>query len=94
MRQAVEDRHGEAITLYNLASLDVEDGEYQMAWTRFDTALKISQSIGNRRAEARIFFQLGFLADTLGRARHATRLAAVSYLIHRAIGEETEAKTG
>ncbi|HMH48714.1 MAG TPA: tetratricopeptide repeat protein [Candidatus Acidoferrum sp.] len=86
MRQAIGDRAGEAATWHNLASIDLDEGHYPAARANFERALTMHQEIGDRAAEAATFFQLGMLADRLGRTEGGARLVALCWMIDRTIG--------
>jgi len=72
--------------LYNLASTDLEEGDYRAAQEKFHAVMEISWAIGERIVHARTFFQLGSIVLMLGRAHLAVRLLAVCWLIDRTIG--------
>jgi hypothetical protein len=86
MRQEVGDLAGEAVTRINLASLDVDTGDYPSASGHLGRALGLSQQVGNRASEADAWHELGCLAAKLGRVEEGMRLVAVSFLIHQEIG--------
>ena len=50
--QQIGDRAGVAVTLHNLASIDLNRGEYEEARNMFETALEINQQIGDRAGVA------------------------------------------
>jgi tetratricopeptide (TPR) repeat protein len=81
-----DDRVGEAATWHNLATIDLNEGDYPAARQKFTRWLEITQAIGDRAGEAATFFQLGFLAGKLGRSHDGARLVAICCLIDRAIG--------
>ncbi|MBM4438603.1 MAG: tetratricopeptide repeat protein, partial [Actinobacteria bacterium] len=58
LHQQIGDRAGEAATRANLASIDVEQGDYAAARAGFQQALAIRQQIGDRAGEAATRHQL------------------------------------
>ena len=86
MRQAIGNRAGEAATLHQLASLDMQEGHDAAAREKFDQALRINQDVGNRPGEAAIFMQLGNLTYNIGNHSASVRFWAIRCLINAAIG--------
>ena len=74
------------LSLHSLASIDLRRGEYDEARSKFETALKMRQQIGDRAGEGATFFQLGQLAAEQGRLAEGARLVALCYLIDASIG--------
>ena len=70
----------------HLASIDLRKGDYEAARENFEKAMKIRQQIGDRAGEAATFYQLGFLANSQGRAQEGLRLVALCCLIDACIG--------
>ncbi len=58
MCQAIGDRAREAAAWHQLASIDLDQGDYAAAREKFDRALQMSQAIGDRAGEAVAWHQL------------------------------------
>ena len=52
MRQQIGDRAGEAATWHQLATIDLDQGDYDAAREKFLKSLEIRQQIGDRAGEA------------------------------------------
>ena len=77
---------GAAATLHNLASIDLDQGEYEAARKKFETALEMRQQIGDRAGVAATLTNIGIMAAKEGHAREGLRLAALGATIMDAIG--------
>jgi hypothetical protein len=84
--QQIGNRYGEAAILHNLASIDLERGEYDKARQKLETSLKITQQVGDRVGEAETFAQLGIMASLRGCVEGDLRLVALSVTILKSIG--------
>ena len=76
----------DAGTLSRLGRLEVLLADYPAARANFEKALAMRQAIGDRAGEAATFFQLGAVADRLGRTAAGSRLVALCCMIDKAIG--------
>lgn len=72
---------GQAANWHNLASLDIERGDFEAAGDKLRRALKIAQQTRDRPREIAAFWQIGEIARRLGKADAATRLMALSIAI-------------
>ena len=75
-RVALGDRAGEAATWHQLATIDVNEGNYADAREKFAKSLAMRQAIGDRAGEAATLYQIGFVAWQNGRREVAIRLVA------------------
>ncbi len=75
-----------AVALHQLASIDLNVGDYDSARLNFQKSLEITQQIGDRAGEAATFYQLGIMAYQSGRAVEGMRLVAMCFLIDQSIG--------
>jgi hypothetical protein len=62
----IGDRAGEAGSLHQIASIDVNQGRYDEARAGFDASLRIRWAIGDRAGEGASYLQLGMLAHQIG----------------------------
>ncbi len=81
----VQDRTAAAATWHYLATVDVNEGRYREAQSKFRMALAIQQEVGDAYGEANTFANLGALAAELGRAEVGLRLFVISVLLMREI---------
>lgn len=84
--EAIPEGEREAVTLHNLASIDLELGEYESARRGFESALAIRRDLGERAGVAETFHQLGGLAYLMGRQEEGVRLVALCWIIDQSIG--------
>ncbi len=94
MRQRIGDQAGEAATWHNMATIDLNEGNYDDAKDKFTKALNILQRIGDRYGEGMTFYQLGVLAFRLGAKTYGIQLAAMSFSITQAIGHSDARRIG
>jgi tetratricopeptide (TPR) repeat protein len=66
LMQRLGDRTGEAVVLFNLASLFLEKGEIALADQEFQKALTLAREIGDRIGEATILHSLGLIYSNAG----------------------------
>ncbi|HII06557.1 MAG TPA: CHAT domain-containing protein, partial [Methanotrichaceae archaeon] len=74
------------LALHQLATIDLNRGEYEEARQKFETALKMRQQIGDRAGEAQNFAQLGIMASERDRAEEGLGLVTLSATILGSIG--------
>jgi hypothetical protein len=86
MLQAIGDRAGEAAAWHNLASIDLNEGNYAAAREKFGTALAMFQAIGDLAGEASTYNQVGILALKVGNGAVAVRLVAIGTILLSAVG--------
>ncbi len=79
----MQNRAAAAFTWHHLATLDVNEGRYRDAWSKFCMALSIQQELGDIGREAVTFANLAALAAEIGRGEMALRLYIVSVLLMR-----------
>jgi tetratricopeptide (TPR) repeat protein len=65
------DRKGAAFALFNLASLDLEKGDFQPAGAEFAKALPLFQEMGDRAGEAAILHSQGMIHSQAGEKEKA-----------------------
>ena len=65
------DRKGAAFALFNLASLDLEKGDFPPAGAEFAKALPLFQEMGDRAGEAAILHSLGMIHSQAGEKEKA-----------------------
>jgi tetratricopeptide (TPR) repeat protein len=71
---------------HNLASIDLNVGDYDAACDKFQKALTMRQQVGGRAGEAATFYQIGIVAVETDRLFEGARLIALSFLIFQSIG--------
>ena len=80
-----QNRSAAAATWHYLATVDVNEGRYREAQTKFRMALAIQQEMGDVYGEANTFANLGALATELGRADAGLRLFVIGVLLMREV---------
>jgi hypothetical protein len=68
--------------------IDSHKGDLRGANEKFQEALKIYQTTGDKSGEAAAFFQLGVLAFRVSRSSEGMKLLALSGIILRSIGSQ------
>ncbi len=81
----MQNRYAAAATWQYLATIDVNEGRYRDAHTKFRMALAIQQEVGDRAGEAEVFAELGMMATELGRLDEGLRLLILGALLMREI---------
>ncbi len=81
----MQDRSAAAATWHYLATVDVNNGRYREAQSKFRMALAIQQEVGDSYGEANTFANLGALAVELGQAEIGLRLFIIGVLLMREI---------
>jgi hypothetical protein len=84
--EEIPESERDASVWHQLASIDLNEGNYAAAREKFGKSLAIEQQIGDRAGEAATFYQLGMLA---ARQRHlvpAAKLVGLCFVIDQAIG--------
>lgn len=79
----MQDRSAAAATWHYLATVDVNNGRYREAQSKFRMALAIQQELGDTYGEANTFANLGALAAELGQAEVGLRLFIIGVLLMR-----------
>ena len=86
-KSLADDRAGEAVTWYQLASIDLEEGAYPAAREKFVRSLGITQAIGDRAGEAATWQNLATIDLREGAYPAAREKFARSLEITQAIGD-------
>ncbi len=81
----MQNRSAAAATWHYLATVDVNEGRYWDAQSKFRMALAIQQELGDVYGEANTFANLGALATELGRADEGLRLFVIGVLLMREV---------
>lgn len=81
----MQDRTAAAATWHYLATMDVNEGRYRDAQSKFRMALAIQQELGDVYGEASTFANLGALAAELGRGEEGLRLFVIGVLLMREV---------
>lgn len=79
----MQDRSAAAATWHYLATVDVNNGRYREAQSKFRMALAIQQELGDTYGEANTFANLAALAAELGQGEAALRLFIIGVLLMR-----------
>ncbi len=82
----MQNRSAAATTWHYLATVDVNNGRYREAQSKFRMALAIQQEVGDSYGEANTFANLGALAVELGQAEVGLRLFIIGVLLMREMG--------
>ena len=88
INQQNRDKESEAVTLHNLASIDMEHGEYNAAQEKYQRSLEISQQIENKAGEATTWHQLASIDVERGEYNAAQEKYQKSLEINQQIGDE------
>ena len=86
-KSLADDRAGEAATWHNLATIDLNEGDYPAAREKFARSLEINQAIGDRAGEAATWHQLASIDLKEGDYPAAREKFARSLAIRQAIGD-------
>lgn len=89
LRRLIGDRAGEGASLLNIAQTLRDQGDYDLAESKFLEALAIQQAIGNRWDEANTWNDLGILYQTLGRYPEAQSCLERGLDISKEIGDQS-----
>ncbi len=81
----MQDRSAAAATWQYLANVDVNNGRYREAQSKYRMALAIQQEVGDSFGEAETFANLGALAAQLGPADVGLRLLIISTFLMREV---------
>ena len=81
------DRRGEAIAMFQLATVQMLQGQVAQAQAHYDAALNIQRELGNRNREGRILAALGNLHESQGRVQLALEHYEAGLAIHRLQGD-------
>jgi hypothetical protein len=81
MERLIGDEKGMATTWHNMASIDLDRGEYRAGAEKLLKSLAINQRLGEKASEAMNLTQLGLVAAKIGRAEEGLRLAALGVSI-------------
>ncbi len=87
MLQAIGDRAGEAATWHNVATIDLNEGNYAEAREKLGKALAMQQAIGNRAGEAGTWHQLATIDLKEGNYAEAREKFGRSLEINQAVGD-------
>ena len=87
MLQTIGDRAGEAATWHNLATIDLNEGNYAAARDQFGKSLAISEAIGDRAGEAATWDQLASIDLNEGNYAAARERFEKSLAMRQAIGD-------
>ncbi len=81
----MQNRSAAAATWHYLATVDVNEGRYRDAQSKFRMALAIQQEVGDVHGEANTFANLGALATEIGRGDEGLRLFVIGLLLMREV---------
>jgi tetratricopeptide (TPR) repeat protein len=93
MERLIGDEKGMATTWHNIASIDLDRGEYRAGAEKLLKFLAINQRLGEKASETMNLTQLGLVAAKIGRAEEGLRLAALGVSILESVRNPTALQT-